>query len=725
MSPADDPASLRILSTGEMAIPRRLIHHMTSAQRGALLAVLGTAVLLVIVASARVRLGFGVVGDIVIGLVTLAVMSMAYAYLLVSAAHWVHRFFTAPRAFIFGILFSGAALLGLLAGLGVVRLLAAAVLFTAGWWGATIASLWSPDRSGPGRRPYVLLAVAVLLTVGVVHSALAPLAADAATAAERDFPRLAIPGNAEVLRFRYGSGPDARRAARYGRDVAVATSPVDLQPVLPAHRGVRKLIHAQYWGIDVAAAPVNATVWMPRGSAPVPVALLLHGAGVDESSEEGLGYLGEHLASHGIAAVSIDANPLSGPWIREGDGGVAARERLVVAHLMALDSLDRDARSPFAGRLDRRNIVLIGHSRGGEAMVAVAMNRGRIPAMPVPTPGVDSTLVVRAVVALSPTEGLLLPNGRDLTLENVSYLLIRGSQDADVPPEAGAGQYSRIQWTEGSSHFKSAVVLEGANHSQFNARWGRRDIAPPLGWLLRDAPVLDGHLQRDLTAATVLAFVDDVLEGQPSGFRHFQEQLDGLSAASGVKIRRRLASAQSTMIETFEADADPYRGEQAGVAIMAEGFGIWREWRRRRTSNSMVQLVWPAQPDSARFTLRLALDHPAPALPRGAQLVFAAVGQAGPQELRVEVETRDGRRASTAIRVDEDPEFSQGAQRYRSRFLEGQLVLGTFPSLHTYVVPLDALSDGAVLREIRFLMPAGRPGAVMLDDIGIRQPPMP
>lgn len=502
----------------------------------------------------------------------------------------------------------------------------------------------------------------------------------------------------------------------------VRTAPVDLTLLLPNQRGVRKFVHARYWGIDVAAAPVNARVWLPEGTERVPLALMMHGAGVDESSEDGLAYLGEQLASHGILAVSIDANFLSGPWIRESDGAVAARERLVLAHLDALDSLDRDPRSPLAGRIDRQNIVLIGHSRGAEALSALAMNHGLILASPVPTIGLDTPLSIRAVVALSPSEGLLLPNGRDIALEDVSYLLVRGSQDADVPPEAGAGQYTRVTWPGSRTDFKSAVVLEGANHSQFNARWGRRDIPPPLGWLLRDEPVLEGRLQRELTIATTLAFLEDVIAERPGNFRHFQAQVDTLSTLSGVPIRRRIQSARSTMLATFEQDADPFHGDLPGVQLEAQGFSSWREWRRRRTGNSMVQLVWPAQADSARFTLTLAEGSAAPTLGRGIQLAFSAVGPAGPQEIHVVVETQDGRRTAATVRVAADPEFSQRAQRYRSRFLEQQLVLGTFPSLHTYVVPLDALGGLGRLRRIQFVMPAGRGGAIVLDDIGLRPP---
>ncbi len=705
-----------------MAIPRRFIHKMSNAQRGALLAVLGTAVILVVIASARVRLGFGVIGDVLIGLTVLGVMAVTYGLLFSIVGEFAHRFLTAQRAFIFGILFAASAVLGVLAGLGVVQLLAAAVLFTAGWWGATIATLLAPDRSGPGRRPYVLLGIAVLLTIGVVNSVLAPLTNKDGSVASVSVPGLITLGNSAISQFRYGSGADARRNGRYGADAAAVTSVVDMTPVLPGHHGLRRLVHARYWGLNIAAAPVNATVWMPRGSERVPLALLMHGAAVDESSEAGLAYLGEQLASHGIAAVSIDANFLNGPWIREGDGAVAARERLALAHLAAIDSLDRDPRSPMAGRIDRGNIVLIGHSRGGEAMTAVAANRGRLPAAAVPTVGLDSALKIRAVVALSPTEGLLLPNGRDLTLEDVSYLLVRGSQDADVPPEAGAGQYARVSWAEGSAQFKSAVVLEGGNHVQFNSRWGRRDAALPLGWLLRDQPVLEGKLQRELTAATVLAFLEDALTARPGSSRNFQQRLDELSATSGVPIRRRIASARNTMLENFERDADPFRGDRLGVQVSAEGFSIWREWRRRRTSNTMVQLVWPAQADAARFTLSLGADRSSLVIRRGSQLVFAAVGQSGQQDIIVEVETSDGQRSSAVVRVEADPEFSQRAQRYRSRLLEEQLVIGTFPSLHTYIVPLDSLTDGAALRHVRFMTPVGRAGAVMLDDIGLRPP---
>lgn len=136
----------------------------------------------------------------------------------------------------------------------------------------------------------------------------------------------------------------------------------------------------------------------------------------------------------------------------------------------------------------------------------------------------------------------------------------------------------------------------------------------------------------------------------------------------------------------------------------------------------MVQLVWPAQATAARFTLSVGAGAPAPVIRRGSHLVFAAVGQSGEQDVGVEVETSDGRVSAATVHVSADPEFSQRAQRYRSRLLEERLIIGSFPSLHTYSVPLDSLEDGAVLRQVRFVAPAGRPGAVMLDDIGLRPP---
>lgn len=722
MSPADDPAPQALNSTGEMAIPRRVIRQLTSAQRGALAAMLGTAVILVAIAAARARLGFGLLGDIAIALVGFVGLALAYGTMLAVLQRVSRVLLTTPRAFIFGTLFAGTATLGALAGIGVMRPIAAAVLFTAGWWGATIASFIARDRSGPGRRPFLLLALSTVLTAVVLQAALAPLARPAAPLPETPARSLIAPGGGPVSTIRYGSGADARRDSRYGADAQARTAPVNLAAALPGHRGLGALVHRRYWDLRLDAAPVNATVWMPPGSGPVPVALLLHGVGVDERSEDGLAYLGAQLASHGIAAVGIDANFLSGPWLREADGGVAARELLVLAHLNALDSLDRAPGSPLAGRVDRSRIALIGHSRGGEAMAAVAMHRGRNPGSALPSLLVDSALAVRAVVALSPTEGLFQPYGRDIALEDVSYLLLRGSQDADVPPEAGAGQYTRVRWTAPSPHFKAAVVLPAANHAQFNAHWGRRDRLPPLGWLLRDDAVMDGSLQRELTAATVLAFLEEVLTLRPGASARFDHRVDELASRTGLSIRRRIASARTVLLETFENDADPFRGDRPGVDISGDGFSVWREWRRSRTGNTMLQLVWPARPEGASYVLTTRTDRPAPTVARGAHLVFAAASLVGHQTLRVEVETRDGRRTATDLRIALDPEFAKLSPRWRSPLLEGRLVPGALPALHTYAVPLDALADGAIVHRVRFIVPAGSAGAVMLDDIGLRPP---
>ena len=90
---------------------------------------------------------------------------------------------------------------------------------------------------------------------------------------------------------------------------------------------------------------------LPAGEKPVPSYL-------------GYDYVQRRLASQGYVTVSISADAINALDFRDADGGAAARAALVRDHLRAWVGFADSATHPA----DLSNVVLVGHSRGGEGV---------------------------------------------------------------------------------------------------------------------------------------------------------------------------------------------------------------------------------------------------------------------------------------------------------------------------------------------------------------------
>lgn len=202
------------------------------------------------------------------------------------------------------------------------------------------------------------------------------------------------------------------------------------------------------------------------------------GAGnfVEFKSFEGLEYLASHLASYGFIAASINLNgrfdPTTGegelvapsgtvvscrPYIRE-QAAITHRGLVVLRHIQAFHDLNND--DPiFQNRVDLDRIGLVGHSRGGEAVVS-AQETNKTVLLPI-----ASDEKIRAIVSIAPTDD------RNLTLD-VPYLLLVGTDDGDVRNLAGLRIYDRAQPP------KQGVIAVGAIHNFFSTNWQWQDEVP-------------------------------------------------------------------------------------------------------------------------------------------------------------------------------------------------------------------------------------------------------
>jgi hypothetical protein len=196
---------------------------------------------------------------------------------------------------------------------------------------------------------------------------------------------------------------------------------------------------------------------------PVPIVFMAHGNhSPADPSYLGYDYFQHDLAKIGVVSVSIDCNALNGP------GGsvqnIIDRADLIIDHIALLQSMHADPASPLFGRLDFDRTGLMGHSRGGDAVVMVP------PALTLP--GVS----VKSVLALAPTNFRYWFGQSTIQPQGYAYMTILPAGDGDVRDNNGAQFYDIAQ----PAPFKSQVYVHYTNHNFFNRRWLQDDsLATP------------------------------------------------------------------------------------------------------------------------------------------------------------------------------------------------------------------------------------------------------
>ena len=420
----------------------------------------------------------------------------------------------------------------------------------------------------------VVLPVAALALAGCYPALkLTPSDADVVLARHAlEAPDPGQQGRFAVKTLYYGSGTDKNRP-EYRDSVSITTESVDASTLVSL--GASADERNSYWGFTPEEMPLNARVWYPDGEGPFPLVLVVHGNhNMRDFSDPGYDYLGELLASRGYILASVDENFINGGIRGEND----ARGWFLLKHVELFEGFNAEDGNPFEGLVDMDNIVLIGHSRGGEAVANAAAFNELSHYPDDATFEFDFGYSIKGIISIAPVDGQYLPTGRKVVARDVSYLTFHGSHDGDVTSFHGLRIYDRLEFTDPDVfNFKSAIYVYRANHGQWNTVWGAHDGGPRSARFLDLRGLIPQEDQRRFAEIYVSAFLDIVTKGDRRYLPIFRDhRVIGQWLPKTMYITRFETSAFRTVAD-FEEDIDVTSGTAHGVSIEGDSLATWRE----------------------------------------------------------------------------------------------------------------------------------------------------
>jgi len=166
-------------------------------------------------------------------------------------------------------------------------------------------------------------------------------------------------------------------------------------------------------------------------------------------NHKGYRYFQEALAKMGIVAVSVDCNATN--CAAYSIANIEERADLIIGSIDYFKTLDSTSGSTFENRINFEQVGLLGHSRGGDAVVLV-------PEV-IALPGVR----IRSVISLAPTDTGASAGQPD----GYAFMTILPAGDRDVRNNDGAKFYDQAK----PAPFKSQLYVHDANHNFFNREW--------------------------------------------------------------------------------------------------------------------------------------------------------------------------------------------------------------------------------------------------------------
>lgn len=309
--------------------------------------------------------------------------------------------------------------------------------------------------------------------------------------------------------------------------------------------------------------PINGIVFIPEDAphrdSRFPLAIIVHGNHDPEiPSENGYLYLCEHLASHGIIAATIDEN-----FLNMQNNETVARAIVLLEHIKQFKVWNETPGHPLENKIDLKRIMLIGHSRGGEAVEHASFyNRlGPTERDPITNVTFDGggpyhlgpyNFDLKALVAMAPSEGRYSHGGTPVRRSIADdYLIIQGSKDGDLSDFQGYRTYERAHPSALGNHQESAdaskalVWIHGANHSQFNTLWDGEYFG---------RPTITPEQQTRVAKYYITSFAYSKLYDYEHGLSPFRDNRIGSAFLPGIRVVTQYQDAFRRFISHYDDD---------------------------------------------------------------------------------------------------------------------------------------------------------------------------
>ncbi len=324
-------------------------------------------------------------------------------------------------------------------------------------------------------------------------------------------------------------------------------------------------------GVNAAAA----------AGGPFPLVVIAHGnhrrfadaVGGDPSDENyrGYTYLQNRLATHGFITVSIDLDDFTDLL-----PGILSRAWLILCTIERMEAVNAAA-GPLQNQIDMTRIALIGHSRGGDAVIqAVRLNAaGLVPGV---GPGAATGgFQIRAVWGIASTRFFDGAVNWDRTapiqgvvpasvLTAQPFFGMWGDADGDVTGEditIAAGVTTKAMHVEGSydgstAQPKQFAWIEGANHNFWNSSWfggAFGDDGLVFGTSCVATRITSAE-QQDLALAYGVAFLRAYVRNEAAYADYFKFPANALPPVAVAQNRAHLqyqqTAANRRVVDDFE-----------------------------------------------------------------------------------------------------------------------------------------------------------------------------
>ena len=548
----------------------------------------------------------------------------------------------------------------------------------------------------------------------------------------------AQPGSYSFTKWTYSSGVNNQRP-EYAEGIKYKSETVDGSYILPQWKGKNGSERERYWGFGLKEWPLAGTVWMPDGDGPFPMVLIVHGNhSMTDYSDPGYAYLGELLASRGYITISVDENFINGAWSGDFRGReLPARAWLLLKHLQQWEKWSADASHELYEKADLDNVVLIGHSRGGEAVpIAAAFNT--LPYFPDDArEKFDFNFGIKGVVAIAPTD---YRYDRRVVIENVDFLGLQGSYDSDEDSFFGLRQLDRTQFTDSAFHVKAGLYIHGGNHGQFNTGWGRHDSGFPGKYFLNTEPMISGELQRAYGKLMIAAFLDVSVKGK----KDYLPVLQDIRHAAGWLPEKTITmsiyeDSNTRILADYEGDinietTNVGKASSQDLTFWGEDFLQYRGGRDQ--DDNATILGWQADSISKSGTYQITLDTAmdfsgASALRMGLSMGDPSMLKDAKEDSMVYDFTIQLQDSSGNVAKLNPLTIKKLVPRLKIRYLKTKaLTVGRYrdewePVLETFILPFEQFDNIqainlAAINSIRLEFPGDQTGIIIIDDLGLQ-----